>query len=170
MRFAWLTHHGGQLTAGGPSPRRQTTCIASISPGDWRSGTATQQIDQHQLGAVPALDSGVVNLRGQQAVCGRLPTYQRRIPAALFPVVFTDWISMTAALDVDDPTADSQSRERKASPYSLPGDVIPPVVEVPPNSAPRNSASGGPAYCTKQDVQDAVYHIEQVRGGMLPSV
>ncbi len=115
-----------------------------------------------------------MDLRGQQSASGRpfaagYPFTSVVSPRPLFPVVFTDWLSMMAALDVDDPTAASQPRERKTSLYPLPGDVIPPVAEVPPNSAPRGSASEGSGYAATQDVLDAVHDIEQVSGSGMAS-
>ena len=100
-------YHGQQPSTSGPRPRHQLTSVASIGPDRPQSGKPTQQFGQHPPGAVPILDTGGMNHRGQQQSYGvhyNVPLASgnpfTRVIAARppFSVVFTDWLSMMAAL------------------------------------------------------------------------
>ena len=107
-------------------------------------------------------------------------------PRLPFSVVFTDWLSMMAALGVASHPAASRTRARRASHndlaarqtrqlpnsrtqgflHSFPSAVIPPVAEVPPHRAPRRQIMGQhpPGYAAAQHLQDAVDYLPQVSG------
>ena len=122
VRFA--LDHGQQLTARSPSPRHQSARVASICPDHLQSGESTQQFGQHQPGTVPILDAGSMNHHGQQQSHGvhhdvplasGYPFASVVTPRPPFSVVFTDWLSMIAALGVASRPATSRTRTRKAS-------------------------------------------------------
>ena len=102
-------HHAQHPITGGPSPRHQPPSVGGISPDDLEPGEPVQQLDQHQLGPIPVLDVGGMNCYGQEqpggihynvALAPRYLLPRIVAPGPPFSVVFTDWLSMMAALGV----------------------------------------------------------------------
>ncbi len=122
IRFTF--HHGQQPIASDPRPHHQPARVACIRPNDPQPGKSAQQFGQHQLSAIPVLNVGGMNHHGQEQphgvhydvalASGNLFT---RVIASgpPFSVVFTDWLSMMAALGVASRPAASRTRARKAA-------------------------------------------------------
>ena len=117
-------HHAQHPTTGGPSPRHQPPGVGAISPDDLEPGEPVQQLDQHQLGPIPVLDVGGMNSYGQEqpggihhnvALAPRYLLPRIVAPRPPFSVVFTDWLSMMAALGVASLPSLSQTWLRSAS-------------------------------------------------------
>ena len=117
-------HHAQHPTTGGPSPRHQPPSVGGISPDDLEPGEPVQQLDQHQLGPIPVLDVGGMNrYRREQpggihynvALAPRYLLPRVVAPRPPFSVVFTDWLSMMAALGVASLPSLSRTWPRSAS-------------------------------------------------------
>ena len=170
-------YHAQQPASSSPSPSHQPAGVGRISPDQLRSREPAQQLGQYQPGSIPVLDVGDVNHYREEQPGGihydvaLAPRHLfARVIAARppFSVVFTDWLSMMAALGV-------------ASLPSAPG----PWGAVPPQPAPkchrpaiygsttrpcpRRQVVGHqpPRYAATQDVQDAVYHLPQIYGARM---
>ena len=103
------TRHAQHPAPSGPGPRHQSASVRGISPDDLEPGKSIQQLYQDQLGSIPVLDVGGMNHHGQKQPGGihcnvaLAPGYLlARVvaPRPPFSVVFTDWLSMMAALGV----------------------------------------------------------------------
>ena len=121
VRFA--LHHGEQPATGDPRPRHQPASVTSIRPDQLQPGEPAQQFGQHQLRAVSVLNVGGMNHYCQQQPHGvhhDMPFAARYLlarvvtPGPPFSVVFTDWLSMMAALGVAPRPAPSRTRARRA--------------------------------------------------------
>ena len=121
----WIApHHAQYPSPSGPSPLHQSASIGGIGPDQLEPGEPGQQLAQHQLGAVPVLDVGRMYHYGQEQA-GRIhydvafaPRYLLACvvaPRPPFSVVFTDWLSMMAALGVASRPSLSRTWLRSAS-------------------------------------------------------
>ena len=117
-------HHAQYPTTGGPSPRYQPPSVGGISPDDLEPGEPVQQLDQHQLGPISVLDVGGMNCYRQEqpggihynvALAPRYLLPRIVAPRPPFSVVFTDWLSMMAALGVASLPSLSRTWLRSAS-------------------------------------------------------
>ena len=121
----WIApHHAQYPSPSGPSPLHQLASIGGIGPDQLEPGEPAQQLAQHQLGAVPVLDVGRVYHYGQEqaggihydvAFASRYLLASVVAPRPPFSVVFTDWLSMMAALGVASRPSFSRTWLRSAS-------------------------------------------------------
>ena len=154
-------HHAQHPTTGGPSPRHQLASVCPVSPDHFEPGEPVQQLDQHQLGPIPVLDVGGMNCYRQEqpggihynvALAPRYLLPRIVAPGPPFSVVFTDWLSMMAALGVASLPSISRTWLRSASSTRS---------QVP-------SARHPPRYAAVQNEQYAVYYLSQVHGAPAP--
>ena len=119
-----LLNYFQQPAAKGPGPGGQLASVSAVSPNYLESGKPTHQFAQHQLGSISILDVGGMYHHGQKQSHGVY--YDVTLaPSDLFAgiiatrppfsVVFTDWLSMIAALGVASRPAASRTLGRKAS-------------------------------------------------------
>jgi len=113
-----------QPTSREPSPRHQLASVSRVGPDHPEPGKSTQQFGQYQLGSISILNVGGVDHHGQEQSHGvyydvTLATsdlFPRIIAAGPpFSVVFTDWLSMIAALGVASRPSASRTLGRNAS-------------------------------------------------------
>ena len=121
----WIPpHHVQYQSPSGPSPLHQSAGAGGIGPDQLESGEPAQQLGQYQSGSVPVLDIGGVNHYGQEQA-GRIhydvafaPRYLLAgvvAPRPPFSVVFTDWLSMMAALGLAPRPSFSRTWPRSSS-------------------------------------------------------
>ena len=113
-----------QPAAKGPGPGDQLASVSAVSPNYLESGKPTRQFSQHQLGSISILDVGGMYHHGQKQSHGVYYDVTLAAgdlfagiiaPRPPFSVVFTDWLSMIAALGVASRPAASRTLGRKAS-------------------------------------------------------
>ena len=123
----------GPPSAANPSaagPGYQPAGVSRVRSDHLKSGKPAQQLGQHQLASIPVLNVGGMYCHGQEQSHGVY--YDVALaPSDLFPsvippgppfsVVFTDWLSMIAALGVASRPSASRTRGRSAS--SMPSQV-----------------------------------------------
>ena len=113
-----------QPTASDPGPRHQLAGVSRVGPDHPQPRKSNQQFGQHQLGSISILNVGGVYHYGQEQSHGVY--YDVTLaPSDLFPgiiapeppfsVVFTDWLSMIAALGVASRPSASRTLGRSAS-------------------------------------------------------
>ena len=108
----------------GQNPGNQLPSIASIRPDHREPRIPSQQFAHHQLGPIPILDIRRMHHHGQQQSYGvyhNVPLPPRHLLASVIParppfsVVFTDWLSMIAALGVGSLPSASRTWGRRVS-------------------------------------------------------
>ena len=181
-------HHGEQPSAHRPSPVHQLTRVASVSPDQLQPGEITQQLGQHQLGAIPVPVSwhGAGSGCWRHAppppkaspwcpprcgVCVRLPSCQRRnLWAPFFRGLHRLAVNYSRIRDGSAgggfPSGGFPNPDPQCFLNPLPSPVFPPLAETPPHRAPEGQVVGHhpPDYAASQHVQDAVDYLPQVRG------
>ena len=189
IRFA--LDHGRQPTAGVLGPRHQAARVAGIRPDDRQPGRPAPQFGQYQLGAVPipvsrhgadfecwrhelptaSSNPMVSTIRLRRTVCVPLPVGRRRNPEAPVSVVFTDRLSMMAALGVASRPAASRTRRASSTRSQVRRPATCESTTTPCPRAVRLGRMGQhpPGYAAAQHVQDAVYHLPESGGSGMAS-
>ena len=85
-------------------------------------------------------------------------------------MVFTDWLSMIAALGVAVSSLSLPNPGAQGLLNALPGPVPAPLPKIPPHRAPGWQVMGhhAPGYATAQHIQDAIYYFPKVHGPGVP--
>ena len=105
--LCWSAHQFQGPAPYRPGPLHQFATVGSISPDHPKVGESVQQVDQYQPSAVPVLYIGGMHHHRQQQSQGihhdmplasGYPLARVVASGPPFSVVFTDWLSMIAAL------------------------------------------------------------------------
>ena len=106
------------------SPTHQLPGIGTVGPNQLEARKATQELAEHQLGAIPILNIGGMDHHGQEQSQGihynvafASTNLLARVvtPRPPFSVVFTDWLSIMAALGVGSRPSISRTLGRRVS-------------------------------------------------------